>query len=122
MPQSIIPVGIQLRKAEVGPTSGPTWRLSHLRPVRATEGILRPLPSGAGSVSILAAADTFHGAPLRSVGHPLIYCKTLNEFDTPAKHSRVWSECSRKLQPHRALVASHTCCSSWAASSMYERR
>ena len=25
-----IPVGIQLEKAEVGPTSGPTWRLSHL--------------------------------------------------------------------------------------------
>jgi hypothetical protein len=31
-----IPAGIQLFKAEVGPTSGPTWRLSHLhrrRPV-----------------------------------------------------------------------------------------
>jgi hypothetical protein len=26
----LIPVGIRLRKAEVGPTSGPTWRLSHL--------------------------------------------------------------------------------------------
>ena len=25
-----IPVEIQLEKAEVGPTSGPTWRLSHL--------------------------------------------------------------------------------------------
>jgi hypothetical protein len=25
-----IPVGIQLAKAEVGPTFGPTWRLSHL--------------------------------------------------------------------------------------------
>jgi hypothetical protein len=25
-----IPVGIQTEKAEVGPTSGPTWRLSHL--------------------------------------------------------------------------------------------
>ena len=25
-----IPVGIQLYRAEVGPTSGPTWRLSHL--------------------------------------------------------------------------------------------
>jgi hypothetical protein len=24
-----IPVGIQVQKAEVGPTSGPTWRLSH---------------------------------------------------------------------------------------------
>ena len=24
-----IPVGIQLKRAEVGPTSGPTWRLSH---------------------------------------------------------------------------------------------
>jgi hypothetical protein len=24
-----IPVGMQLQKAEVGPTSGPTWRLSH---------------------------------------------------------------------------------------------
>jgi hypothetical protein len=24
------PVGIQLEKAEVGPTSGPTWRPSHL--------------------------------------------------------------------------------------------
>ena len=26
-----IPVGIQLEKAEVGPISGPTWRVSHLR-------------------------------------------------------------------------------------------
>ena len=26
-----IPVGIQIYTAEVGPTSGPTWRLSHLR-------------------------------------------------------------------------------------------
>ena len=25
-----VPAGIQLEKAEVGPTSGPTWRLSHL--------------------------------------------------------------------------------------------
>ena len=25
-----VPVGIQLENAEVGPTSGPTWRLSHL--------------------------------------------------------------------------------------------
>ena len=24
-----IPVGAQLERAEVGPTSGPTWRLSH---------------------------------------------------------------------------------------------
>jgi hypothetical protein len=34
-----VAVGIQLQRAEVGPTSGPTWRLSHLlrpsrRPVR----------------------------------------------------------------------------------------
>jgi hypothetical protein len=27
-----IPVGMQLEKAEVGPTSGQTWRLSHLDP------------------------------------------------------------------------------------------
>jgi hypothetical protein len=26
-----IPVGVKLEKAEVGPTSGPTWRLSRLR-------------------------------------------------------------------------------------------
>ena len=26
-----IPVGVQLETAEVGPTAGPTWRLSHLR-------------------------------------------------------------------------------------------
>jgi hypothetical protein len=25
-----IPMGVQLEKAEVGPTSGPTWRLPHL--------------------------------------------------------------------------------------------
>ena len=30
-----IPVGIQLEKAAVGPTSGPTWRLSHLVLVHA---------------------------------------------------------------------------------------
>jgi hypothetical protein len=30
-----IHVGIQLEKAEVGPTSGPTWRLSYLRSGRA---------------------------------------------------------------------------------------
>jgi hypothetical protein len=36
---SCIPVGIQLQKAEVGPTSGPTWRLSHFRrPVAAAGG------------------------------------------------------------------------------------
>ena len=29
-----IPGGIQLEKAEVGPTSGPTWRLSHLARVQ----------------------------------------------------------------------------------------
>jgi hypothetical protein len=28
-------VGTQLEKAEVGPTSGPTWRLSHLLEARA---------------------------------------------------------------------------------------
>ena len=41
-----IPVGIQLQKAEVGPTSGQTWRLSHfdggaggLRDVRVRDGV-----------------------------------------------------------------------------------
>ena len=28
-----IPVGLQRQKAEVGPTSGPTWHLSHLMDV-----------------------------------------------------------------------------------------
>ena len=33
-----IPVGIQRYKAEAGPTSGPTWRLSHLVVVALDEG------------------------------------------------------------------------------------
>ena len=32
-----ISVGIQLEKTEVGPTSGPTWRLSHSNCKRASE-------------------------------------------------------------------------------------
>ena len=41
------PAGIQIQKAEVGPTSGPTWRLSHLpgRPLvvpRVAHRVLHP--------------------------------------------------------------------------------
>ena len=32
-----VPVGIQLEKTEVGPTSGPSWRLSHLPRARTVE-------------------------------------------------------------------------------------
>jgi hypothetical protein len=41
---SCIPVGIQLEKAQVGPTSGPTWRLSHFEvgDDRRHEDIVRP--------------------------------------------------------------------------------
>ena len=34
-----VPVGIQLLKDEVGPTSGPTWRLSHLSGNRGVVGL-----------------------------------------------------------------------------------
>ena len=36
-----IPMGIQLEKTEVGPTSGPTWRLSHSSGKRASELVSR---------------------------------------------------------------------------------
>ena len=41
-----IPVGIQLEEAEVGPTSGPTWCLSHF----GTELVRRPLGHQAGAL------------------------------------------------------------------------
>jgi hypothetical protein len=37
-----IPVGIQLEKVEVGPTSGPTWRLSHFGHDEVDEADRRP--------------------------------------------------------------------------------
>ena len=37
-----IPVGIQLEKAEVGPTSGPTWRLSHLERLDPSQDGVHP--------------------------------------------------------------------------------
>jgi hypothetical protein len=43
-----IPVGIQLQRAEVGPTSGPTWRLSHLVVQDAREPVA-PLEVEAGA-------------------------------------------------------------------------
>ena len=38
-----VPVGMQLQKAEVGQTSGPTWSLSHLAKMAAEVMFMRPM-------------------------------------------------------------------------------
>ena len=55
-----IPVGIQLLKAAVGPTSGPTWRLSHLvswHGLHAPPGQFRQEVEGQPLVVLLPVRD-----------------------------------------------------------------
>jgi hypothetical protein len=64
-----IPVGIQLSKAEVGPISGPTWRLSHSRSLQTPPPAPRPRSA--------------HGNP-RPHGRP----PPVNEYRTRCKESK----------------------------------
>jgi hypothetical protein len=62
-----IPAEIQLQKAEVGPTSGPTWRLSHVCGAEA-------LPHS--TCGLLNAASTLKVLMLSEV--PTVMCDSVN--------------------------------------------
>jgi hypothetical protein len=59
-----ISVGIQLEKAEVGPASGPTWRLSHLkrRAIRSSSFSLVAWPQSCRPMSLAAAPSLAHAS------------------------------------------------------------
>ena len=79
-----IPVGMQLWKAVVGPTFGPTWRLSHFGGLDSlgVRGVLQKLDAEVdgdivverrlvlpGAVRDQAAVEAVHGLLLRPRGH-----------------------------------------------------
>ena len=74
-------MGNQLQKAEAGPTSGPTWRLSHLfievPVVEAGVEFLRALHLGV-DVKVIHRRRLVHGEPLHVVQYAE---RCLNDFN-----------------------------------------
>jgi hypothetical protein len=83
-----IPVGIKLETAEVGPTSGPTWRLSHLLHVVRVE----TLRWSADNPPVRAAKPSARHH--KSTTRKTIYCGKrrgrLSATRKPSAHRRAW--------------------------------
>ena len=82
-----ITVGIQLQKAEVGPTSGPTWRLSHFR----AGALAVPRAAAVHRLVQLPAPDPREAVAVRGVERPL-------EPAWPSGHRDIQS---RLIVPHQ---------------------
>jgi hypothetical protein len=68
-----IPVGIQLEKTEAGPTSGPTWHLSHLATWRRGAAPARPRTAWPARRRVISDCHPNEGASKNRTQIPIIH-------------------------------------------------